>query len=80
MTSNVDQWREITVNVILSTVLTLKLSGLANSINFLDYFWGMALFTFFCANFNTEKDSLKDAKACHKVAGKIGDLIEYGEC
>ena len=47
---------------------------------FLDYFFGVGLYSLFAANFNTTKDSWADAHKCFKEADRVGDLIELVDC
>ena len=57
MTNDITIWKSIVVNVTLAIALTLKLAAYAQSMTFLDYFWGVGLYSFFAANLNTPKDS-----------------------
>jgi len=54
MTQSLVLWKSIAVNILLAAILTLKMAAFTPSITTLDYFVGIALYSFFCANFNTE--------------------------
>jgi len=53
-------WREVLVNITLSLALTLKVTGVAPSLNTFDFLWGMGIYSFFCANYATGKDTWAD--------------------
>ena len=73
--------KNIAVNIILALVLMLRMSTFAASLNFFDHYWGIAIFSFFAANFNTEDND--GATPLHHAA-KNGhsdvclELIEAG--
>ena len=54
MTQDMFFWKSIVINILLAAILTLKMAAFTPSLTTLDYFIGIGLFAFFCANFNTE--------------------------
>ena len=64
----------------LAAALTLKMAAFAPSINFLDFFMGIGLYSFFSANFNTEAGAWDSAKTCHENTHRMADLVELAEC
>ena len=69
-------WKAMTINVFLALTLTIKLAGFAPSLTFLDHFWGVAIYAFFCANFNTGHGFLDNSKSCYQSIGGFMDVIE----
>ena len=59
-----DFWKKIIINLLLAAILTLKMAAFTPSFTTLDYFLGIGLFAFFCANFNTEDKAWDYAKDC----------------
>ena len=72
--------KNIAVNIILALVLMLRMSTFAASLNFFDHYWGIAIFSFFAANFNTEENAWIDAKQCWKSMFSVTDLVENNQC
>ena len=68
------------MNIILAATLTLKMAAFTPSITTLDYFLGVALFTFFCANFNTEDKAWETAIQCKDLVSRVADIVELPEC
>ena len=73
-------WKQIVINAVLGILLTLKLATFAPSLNFVEYFWGLALFVCFAANFNTEVDTWENSKLCWSQMQRLGDLVDNTEC
>ena len=73
-------WRPIMINFILSLAVTLKVTGLAPSLNFLNYFAGVGLFAFFAANVNTDREARNDFNSCTDEAHSVADIVHIVEC
>ena len=73
-------WKQIVINAVLGALLTLKLSAFAPSLNFVEYFWGLALFVCFAATYNSEADSWHNSKECWSHYTRLGDLVDNIEC
>ena len=73
-------WRLVLVNMILALSISFKVVGLAPSLNFLDYFIGMTVFCFFCANFNTDQYTLDDFNTCRDEVHTFSDIFHIVEC
>ena len=72
--------KQIAVNIILALILMLRMSTFATSLTFFDHFWGIAIFSFFAANFNTEEHAWYDARLCWRSMFRVTDLVENNEC
>ena len=72
--------KQIAINIILALILLLRMSTFARSLNFFDHFWGIALFAFFAANFNTEEHAWMDARQCWRSMFRVTDLVENNQC
>ena len=73
-------WKSIVINILLAAILTLKMAAFTPSITTLDYFLGIGLFAFFCANFNTENQAYDYAKECKSEVVKFADIFELPAC
>ena len=80
LTQSGNIWKDVTVNIILAAILTVKIAQAAETLTFLDHLWGLALFSMFAATYNTEKETYGETKLCYGQLHRLGDLLEQQDC